>query len=46
MVVSICFYEFSSLIIFNVYLEMHSTPQLLELSVATSYIFIIISVNL
>lgn len=40
MVVSTYFYKTSFLVIFSVYLEIHSTPYLLELSLVTGYIFI------
>lgn len=40
MVVSTYFYKISFLVIFSVYLEIHSTPYLLELSLVTGYIFI------
>lgn len=40
MVVSTYFYKTSFLVIFSVYLEIHSTPYLLELSLVTGYVFI------
>lgn len=40
MVVSTYFYKTSFLVIFSVYLEIHSTSYLLELSLVTGYIFI------